>query len=43
MGPSGPIDGGPAPTTIRGSSVSSGKKEIAKREVECGLSRVKDP
>lgn len=36
-------DGEPAPTTNDGTQISSGKKEIAKRELERGLSRVKDP
>lgn len=43
MGHPGPVVGESVPTTIDGSQISSGKNEIAKREVERGLSRVKDP
>lgn len=38
------VDGESLLTTIRdGSWISFGKKEIAQRELERGLSRVKDP
>lgn len=39
----GLVDGEPVTTTADGSWISFGKKETARRELERGLSRVKDP